>query len=360
MLDPKLLDYKLPHDGYLKLWQLETPDLSRRFTSIICDEAQDLNPTVIDILKNKNQQRLGLLIIGDENQAIYQFRGATNAMSEIDVDETHYLTTSFRFGSGVAAVATALLGTFRKLPRPISGFGPRTKFEIDRSKTYCTISRTNAVLFDAAVSALDTNRPFYFIGATQKGKFDPQAYRFDSMMDVHYLSLGQRTMIRDSMLRQFESLTDLIEAADDTDDRELKFLAKIAETYGERIPELIQQLERRHVPVADPKSFMQKHPNGLLFTTANKSKGLEFEQVSLTNDFAELTDDKENLISADKVAVEELNLLYVAATRAEVALSLNDSLRGALRAIQRRDKTAKDSARTTNGADEAQKLRVAP
>lgn len=330
MCDPTKLDVKLPHDGYLKLWQLTSPDLSRRYTSIICDEAQDLNPTVLDILK---RQKTGLLVIGDENQAIYKFRGATNAMRQIQVDETHYLTTSFRFGSGVAAVATALLGSFRDMPRPITGKGKPTVFDIDTSRTYCTISRTNAALFDAAVQALDSNRPFHFVGGTS-------GYRFDAMMDAYHLSVGDRSSIRDPIIRQFADLSELEQAAKDTDDRDLKFLSKIADGYGQRIPALIRELERRHVPAPSANAFATTHSDGLVFTTAHKSKGLEFDQVLLANDFCDLTDDQEKLLPADNVVEDELNLLYVAATRAERALHLNDGTRSFLRAIQRAAKVA--------------------
>ncbi len=72
-----------------------------------------------------------------------------------------------------------------------------------------------------------------------------------------------------------------------------------------------------------------------MFTTAHGSKGLEFDQVLLTEDYFELTDDKEILLPASKVPEEELNLLYVAATRAERALQLNESIRSLLRAVQR-------------------------
>lgn len=341
MCDPLDLDAKLPHDAYLKLWQLQKPDLSKRYDRIICDEGQDLNPTVLDILK---RQTTGLLIIGDENQAIYQFRGATNAMRQFDVDERHYLTTSFRFGSGVAAVATALLGTYRTLPRPITGLGKHrtTQFEIDRSQTYCTIARTNAALFDAAVENLKTGKPFHFIGGTER-------YRFDAMMDAYHLMRGDIESIRDATLKQFTCLPELKNAATATDDRELKFLAKITEGYGKRIPGLIEELKRRHVADVTPKTLQ----GGIVFTTAHGSKGLEFDQVLLTEDFIELTDEKENVETADKVPDSELNLLYVAATRAERAIHMNDTLRSFLRAIQR---SAKHQPEVKAGGEHGQSV----
>jgi F-box protein 18 (helicase) len=36
-------DIRLPHDGYLKLWQLSKPRLSK-YGVIMIDEAQDLTP----------------------------------------------------------------------------------------------------------------------------------------------------------------------------------------------------------------------------------------------------------------------------------------------------------------------------
>lgn len=49
------------------------------------------------------------MYVGDRHQAIYGFRGASNAMELIPSDETFYLTGSFRFGNEVAEVANRIL-----------------------------------------------------------------------------------------------------------------------------------------------------------------------------------------------------------------------------------------------------------
>jgi F-box protein, helicase, 18 len=322
MCDRNDMQVKLPHDGYMKLWQISSPDLSSTFDRIICDEAQDLNPVVLDVLR---RQTIPLLMIGDENQAIYQFRGATNAMRQIEVDERHHLTQSFRFGTGIAAVATALLGTYRQIPRQISGLGRHrtTLFKLDIDKTYCVIARTNAGLFEAAVDALQTGKPFHFVGGVRK-------YRFDSMLDAYNLMEGRRDLVGDRILRQFTSLAELKNAGDVTDDRELKFLVRVAEKYGRRIPKLVDELKRRHVDEVTPKALN----GGIAFTTAHGSKGLEFDQVWLTDDYFDLVDDQESILPAVNVPEAELNLLYVAATRAERAIHLNGGLRDFLKAVR--------------------------
>lgn len=36
---------RLPHDGYLKLWQLQKPTITSKYDVILIDEAQDLTPS---------------------------------------------------------------------------------------------------------------------------------------------------------------------------------------------------------------------------------------------------------------------------------------------------------------------------
>jgi len=311
MCDPSKPMATLPHDGYLKLYQLSKPDLSRKYNRIMLDEGQDTNMATLDIVLN---QKTGLILVGDENQSIYQFRGAVNAMKLVEPDERYSLTTSFRFGSGVAGIASTLLGTFRPLPKAITGLGKfrETTFKLDPSQTYAVITRTNAALFDDAVNNLNDGKPYHFVGGTAN-------YRFEKIMDAYHLYMQKNEQIKDPVIRQFDTIVELKNAATETDDLELKYLCKIAETYGANIPDLIKKIEARHVAVAKPADLK----GGIIYTTAHKSKGLEFEQVLLTNDYGSLLDDDGNLVK--DVSDEEINLLYVALTRAERAIQLNTS-----------------------------------
>lgn len=65
---------KLPHDGYLKLFQLKKPSLQKNFVHdvLMIDEGQDMNPAMLDIFI---RQKTNKIIVGDPNQQIYNFRG---------------------------------------------------------------------------------------------------------------------------------------------------------------------------------------------------------------------------------------------------------------------------------------------
>ena len=71
----------MPHDGYLKLWQLKQPILKdmHYHDVLMIDEGQDMNPAMLEIF---NYQKTTKIIVGDPYQQIYMFRGAVNALGK--------------------------------------------------------------------------------------------------------------------------------------------------------------------------------------------------------------------------------------------------------------------------------------
>ena len=135
MLDVRMTDIRLPHDGYLKLFQMERPTL-RGFDVITVDESQDLNLCTPDIVA---RQRADLVLVGDPHQNIYGVRASVNALALIHAQERLLLTRSFRFGQGIAAQANVLLSHFKDAGEP-----RRTAFTIQLDKPFAVIARTNA------------------------------------------------------------------------------------------------------------------------------------------------------------------------------------------------------------------------
>ena len=86
-------------------------------------------------------------------------------------------------------------------------------------------------------------------------------------------------------------------------DVEISYLIKVVEKYGLDLPDNITTLERY---LSSPKNA------DLILLTAHKSKGLEFFDVELANDFPKIA----------TANLEEKNLIYVAMTRAEKKLYL--------------------------------------
>ena len=83
MLDKHDGRLKMTHDGYFKLFQLSRPDLSLDYDLILGDEWQDTNPVVHALVST---QTCRLIFVGDTHQSIYAFRGATNAMRQVEAD----------------------------------------------------------------------------------------------------------------------------------------------------------------------------------------------------------------------------------------------------------------------------------
>lgn len=309
------------HDGYLKLYQVAGRRLP--YDLILFDEAQDTNPVTQAIV---NQQQAKKVYVGDRHQAIYGFRGASNAMELIPSDETFYLTGSFRFGNEVAEVANRILDLKGDVVH-LRGLGAESKIRpLAASEGYAYLSRGNAALFDRAVKALTKNEPFSFVG-------DIRGYRFDQILDVYQLSI--KGQVKDPFIRSFSSFDELVEYAEMINDREVKSRCKIVTAYGRDIPGLLERIERAALaPVEDGNVA----DNRLILTTGHKSKGLEFPNVQLAGDFMEFLDsDTGQLIDmskADTNLIEEINVNYVGVTRAQRVLHLNEQLEAYLEHLE--------------------------
>lgn len=318
MCDVDCTKIPMPHDGYLKLFQMSGGTINTEV--ILFDEAQDANPIIIAIVAASKGKKV---FVGDENQSIFAFRGAINAMDDIkaQADEHLFLTASFRFGAGVARLANKILGQYRPMPKPIRGLGKyETSFSVDVTKKHTRLSRTNAVLFGEAVKALYSGRPFGFVGKVSN-------YGFETILDTYHLSVGSNHLIKDQTIKSFKTFGDMQSYAEAVDDKELKAKAKIVSEYTNKIPELVRGVQE--------KAIEDLTKVDIIMTTAHKSKGLEWDSVYLTDDFTDMLE-KQNGDSPKWVEPEheEINLLYVAVTRAERCLSVPEALHKWLEKVQ--------------------------
>lgn len=302
----------MPHDGYLKLFQLSKAVIPN-IEVILFDEVQDSNSVTQAIIANQPCRKV---FVGDSRQSIYAFRGANDTLNTIRSKRRLSLTNSFRFGDGVAMLANAVLGEFQEHKDLITGLGKhKTCFAVDRSKPHTVLCRTNGMLFSEAVSALQAGVPFGFVGGVQH-------YRFDNVLDAYWLKSGNKGAIRDKFIQSFGDFTEMAAYAEAVDDRELLFLAKVVKDYGSAIPDLVKSIQERAVALET-----WQH-GAIAMTTGHRSKGLEWLDVVLTEDFTDMTPRKDPKTQKDVAPdIQEINLLYVAATRAQRGLQLPDNLR---------------------------------
>jgi F-box protein 18 (helicase) len=180
----------MPHDGYLKLWQLRQPNLQSNYPHhvLMIDEGQDMNPAMLDVLM---RQKTTKIIVGDPNQQIYMFRGAINALSSVEATHTYHLTQSFRFGPRIAYAANCCLDFFQNIEDQTLVGGRKKDFLINRDeikvlkdfKPIAIISRTNLGLFNEVVKLIcDAKNPPSACFASGL-----ENYKFDDLLIMYYL-----------------------------------------------------------------------------------------------------------------------------------------------------------------------------
>lgn len=296
----------MPHDGYLKLFQLSQPSLAVDY--LMLDEGQDTNPVTWDIVK---RQACPVVIVGDKYQSIYQFRGAFNAMDLTKADQEFPLTQSFRFGPGVARIANTLLWGFYSETTPLEGLGPATKVaRIDAYTRHAVIARTNATVFAYAVTGLRAGKRLGFVGGVA-------SYGFEKIVDTWHLANGQNELVRDPFLRDFPSFNDLAIYAENANDFEAKRMVEVVKSYGAEIETIVPAIHAAAAPSLDGAD--------MVLTTAHKSKGLTLPAVKLADDFPGLIGIDGIPLPPELLNRQEVNLLYVAMTRASHHLQVNST-----------------------------------
>lgn len=303
----------ISHDGYLKLWALSKPNLRDRYDIALGDEAQDINPVIAGVLAQQAAYGMGVVVCGDGHQMLYRFRGAVDALNAtwLDKAEVHYLTQSFRFGSAVAHVANMVLA-FKGESRQLAGLGGETRVskalpaDLEHRTVLC---RTVVGVIETALANVETGAKIYWVGGIE-------GYNLQDLEDLHALSKGWRDRVKGKKLLQEYPDYDLYkQIADESQDPEMNRSIKIIEQYSADLPELFAKLRRNAVT--------DELEATITLSTAHRSKGLEWHAVQLAEDF---TFDPFNPENEKEPWIDEMNLLYVACTRAMRVLAVNSTM----------------------------------
>lgn len=306
IVDPKNTDYPVTFQAMMKQYQMSYP-IIRGYDELVLDEAQDVNAVFASIVQHNriNNPDMGITVIGDHNQSIYEFRGATNFLNEFKADAEFNLTKSFRFGRGVALYATFLLSHFKGETAPVVGAGKHvlTDWSVDRNKPYAVVARTNGAIFEAVSNAMDEGKSIHMLGGLGK-------YRFEPIMDAYHLWAGKPSRVTSPELRHFKNWNEFEAYSTESKDPMTEALRRVVKKHGHQTPKLITRIKE-----SNKENREDAH---VIFSTAHSAKGDEFEQVVLTDDFPSLLADKDG----NAPQTQEINLLYVAFTRAKRALEL--------------------------------------
>lgn len=324
---------KITHDAYLKLWGLRKPILL--YQIILIDEAQDTNPITHNVVLAQAKSNMsGLIFVGDTHQAIYSWRKAVNTMSLLrhEARAMHPLTTSFRFGQDIADNASKVLG-YLDDPVHLRGLGPTTNPLPEKA----VIGRRNGTLiYHAAISMLKDGKKVHFAGTSAEDNWDPYfLYEFQILLDLHHLSSEKFELVETPQIKAFKNYEDVMDQVNGDGnavggDPELKAWVKLLEYLGESaasvfktVPELIDYFRNNSTSPEDADFSV---------STAHRSKGLEWKSVVVLDDFIDIaprykaskSEGEDGGLST--LEREEINLVYVAATRGAKAVEYPDTL----------------------------------
>ena len=298
----------LLHDFYLKALHLRGARLP--YDLILYDEAQDANAPMREIVLEQPAQKV---FVGDAYQSLYAWRGAVNALAELDGRKL-YLSRTFRFGREVAAWANrvlALLGErvpLRAIPgssrvllgtRPVGG-------------RVAVLVRSNA----EAILALHELRQLGY----RKVKFLRDVRFLHLVEDVVALRHG-RSDVPSPALRGYTWERLLREV--NRDPKAFGQLATLVRLVArESRPALLVQELKRAIAIEMTEA-------DAVVATVHQAKGLEWDRVWVRGKFR-LADERGRPVR------DELMLLYVALTRARRELFLPLKLESELRALEGR------------------------
>jgi F-box protein 18 (helicase) len=316
----KMFDYDseltITHDFYLKRFQIENIKLD--FDIILFDEVQDCDAPLKKIILNQiNSGLMQLFLVGDNYQNIYGFRGTINIFNDFKKDSvTLPLTKSFRFGKNIAKLANKLININRDIDLEYKIEGNHLINDkinkINYENKISIICRTNAMVLGCALEQIKKNKKIFF-GNNYINK--------QQLIDIYNIKNQNYSSILTKELRNFKSLIKLKDYASKYDKKEIIYSIKVVESIKFDFFDLIKKLNDYTVDSYEKCD--------IYLGTAHKLKGKEFDQVILTNDYIDIFDKTGKIL--DNIKQEEINILYVAMTRAKYNLQLNKTLEVLLR-----------------------------
>ena len=292
------------HDVYLKEFVLlvKSGVIKLDYDLVVLDEAQDTVPIVkqfVELLNIKN------IIVGDKFQSIYEWRNAVNVMQGYmnSGATVTRLTTCYRFGPEIAQLSNALIKQYYgEDPKFIGNPNKSSTIHTSANREPCEPSlmlfRTNAELMASLVESVDKGEKCCLL----KNKKESLSL----IDDAARLHKGQR--VTRGIMSAFESWYEFEQYTKSPNGSELRTFFKTVEMYG---------FSKMRSIIATT-SDMPIESATLVFATAHSTKGIEFDNVVIAGDFDAYIERAQG-----KEKLQEINLLYVALTRAIKTLDIS-------------------------------------
>jgi len=298
---------RFSHDNYLKLYCLTRPRLPFEF--VMLDEGQDANGVVVQLLREQQAQ---VVVVGDANQSIYQWRGATNAMDAFDSAHDLYLTRSWRFGEQIADEANLWLDVLGAKMTVLGNPDRQSSIAPLGENARAVLCRTNAAAVEEVIDCHLANRSVAIVGGGD------DIVRFAKAV----IELKDRGRTNHPDLFPFKNWGEVQTYVEESHDgRDLKVWVTLIDDYG---PDgVIEAMEKCVNYGAGANALEAERRAQVVVSTAHKAKGREWDSVRVSEDFRD-QEPQEDLVTGCVPDFEEAEgmLAYVTVTRARNVLDV--------------------------------------
>lgn len=305
---------EIPHSFYLKWYHICLASGVIHYDEYECvmlDEAGDINAVTLEIFKLLPAKHK--VMVGDRFQNIYGFNHTINGFKALTEGKTFTLSQSFRCAPHIAERIEAFCKRELKPDFKFTGT-PSLDEEIHSIGILC---RTNSSIIGYIIKMMNEGRKFSTI----------RDYKeiFGTVLALINLSKGKEILTRELKylnddLKYYERTPELREHYKTV----IGYIDGKYSQYDADIKAAINIIRTHTISkIWDAYFYTQKHGkenDKFVLTTIHSSKGLEFDKVILSSDIKLediLATPKEKRTPQD---IEELNLYYVACSRAKKQL----------------------------------------
>ncbi|MGL5189262.1 MAG: hypothetical protein ACRC7S_06360, partial [Cetobacterium sp.] len=140
-------------------------------TGVVVHNCQDSTNTIKGMITSSKKDAKGIILIGDPNQSIFDFRGCVNLLNKFEEAKHFKLTGSFRVGQKIADMSSMIISIFKNDNIQMRGYNDNQRVYSSRNLSFENmqgkfniITRTNATILAHALEASSRGKWLYFEG----------------------------------------------------------------------------------------------------------------------------------------------------------------------------------------------------
>lgn len=310
----------IQHNVYLKMFQL-SKDKIEGYDTLLADETNDHNHCMLSIIENNLDKKV--IMVGDPLQNLNSFNYTLDGlgyMIEKHKFKEYNLTMSFRISEDVASLSSKYLSYMYDDHIRFHGNKHTKLCKIDLARTtpqnqvhlLCR-NRLGGLMEILSVLDVNKNKKIYYVGGLESfGLSDIEKL----LQYSGYIYIGGEKF-HISTLRRLKK--------EDIKDPEISKAVSLYD-FGKKNEALL--------PLLRYTETTKKEEADIIVQTAHSSKGLTVKNVYIASDFKPIEELKKEMLLMKEsgneylynIAKSEINLIYVALTRATDYLDLNEVL----------------------------------